>query len=214
MRCGLGPADSPPPTHTSLGERTSESWEYLESRSTQASSASTSSLLRTGYAATRMGRPLGSCCARTRMTAWSGMPSQAATSPSRSPVTICSPQPNGRRFTQFANAVRKERTIGICHGDAGVGKTNSARRYANWDALEPYINEWGPRGDHDAKHYALANRSRTVFYTPKCSAGPRRSWTRSTIGSSRSEFAPTNTSARSTQCRSSRAELRTWWNCS
>lgn len=27
-----------------------------------------------------------------------------------------------RRFTEFANAVRKERTIGICHGDAGVGK--------------------------------------------------------------------------------------------
>lgn len=44
-----------------------------------------------------------------------------------------------RRFTEFANAVRKEKTIGICHGAAGVGKTNSARRYANWDALEPYI---------------------------------------------------------------------------
>ena len=40
-----------------------------------------------------------------------------------------------RRFTEFANAVRKEKTIGICHGAAGVGKTNSARRYANWDAL-------------------------------------------------------------------------------
>lgn len=78
-----------------------------------------------------------------------------------------------RRFTEFANAVRKERTIGICHGDAGVGKTNSARRYANWDTLEPYINEWGPRGDHDAKHYALANRSRTVFYTPEVLCRPR-----------------------------------------
>ncbi|PPH08057.1 ATP-binding protein [Rathayibacter sp. AY1C1] len=78
-----------------------------------------------------------------------------------------------RRFTEFANAVRKERTIGICHGDAGVGKTNSARRYANWDALEPYINEWGPRGDHDAKHYALANRSRTVFYTPEVLCRPK-----------------------------------------
>jgi DNA transposition AAA+ family ATPase len=32
-----------------------------------------------------------------------------------------------RRFTEFANAVRKEKTLGICHGDAGVGKTNSAR---------------------------------------------------------------------------------------
>ncbi|OYD70179.1 hypothetical protein BDB13_3773 [Rhodococcus sp. OK302] len=78
-----------------------------------------------------------------------------------------------RRFTEFANAVRKERTLGICHGDAGVGKTNSARRYANWDALEPYITEWGPRGDQDAKHFALANRSRTVFYTPEVLPRPK-----------------------------------------
>ena len=51
-------------------------------------------------------------------------------------------------------------------------KTNSTR-YANWDALEAYINEWGPRGDHDAKHYALANRSRTVFYTPEVLCRPK-----------------------------------------
>src|SRR6218665_305833 len=78
-----------------------------------------------------------------------------------------------RRFTEFANAVRKEKTIGICHGAVGVVKTNSARRCANWDALEAYINEWGPRGDHDAKHYALANRSRTVFYTPEILCRPK-----------------------------------------
>lgn len=36
-----------------------------------------------------------------------------------------------RRSAEFANAVRKEQTIGICHDDAGVGKTNSARRYAH-----------------------------------------------------------------------------------
>ncbi|MFS0731896.1 AAA family ATPase [Microbacterium sp. 1P10UB] len=78
-----------------------------------------------------------------------------------------------RRFTEFANAVRKEKTIGICHGDAGVGKTQSARRYANWDALEPYINQWGPRSDADAPHYALANRSRTVLYTPDVLPRPK-----------------------------------------
>ena len=100
-----------------------------------------------------------------------------------------------RRFTEFANAVRKEKTIGICHGDAGVGKTNSARRYANWDALEPYINTWGPRGDHDAKYYALANRARTVFYTPRSSADPKTSYMTSTAGRQRSRSAPTNTSA-------------------
>ena len=71
-----------------------------------------------------------------------------------------------RRFIEFANAVRKERTIGICHGDAGVGKTQSVRRYAHWDTLEPFITEWGPRSETDTEHYATANRSRTLFYTP------------------------------------------------
>ena len=34
-----------------------------------------------------------------------------------------------RRFTEFANAVRKERTIGICHGDAGIGLDRIQRRH-------------------------------------------------------------------------------------
>ncbi len=68
-----------------------------------------------------------------------------------------------RRFTEFANAVRKERTIGICHGDAGVGKTQSGRRYARWDSIEPFITDWGSRTDTDTEHYAAAHRSR---YTP------------------------------------------------
>jgi DNA transposition AAA+ family ATPase len=72
-----------------------------------------------------------------------------------------------RRFTEFATAVRKEKTIGICHGDAGVGKTLSARRYAHWDTLEPFITEWGPRTEDDVKYHAAANRARTVFYTPE-----------------------------------------------
>ena len=71
-----------------------------------------------------------------------------------------------RRFTEFANAVRKERTIGICHGDAGVGKTQSGRRYARWDTLEPFITTWGARADSDADYHAAAHRSRAVFYTP------------------------------------------------
>ncbi|HRW19296.1 MAG TPA: AAA family ATPase [Dermatophilaceae bacterium] len=71
-----------------------------------------------------------------------------------------------RRFTEFANAVRKERTIGICHGDAGVGKTQSGRRYARWDSIEPFITDWGSRTDTDTEHYAAAHRSRTLFYTP------------------------------------------------
>jgi DNA transposition AAA+ family ATPase len=76
-----------------------------------------------------------------------------------------------RRFVEFAGAVRRQRTIGLCYGPAGVGKTWSARRYAHWHRIEPFILEWGPRDPSDARIHALAARSRTVFYTPAVGAG-------------------------------------------
>ena len=71
-----------------------------------------------------------------------------------------------KRFVEFARTVRKDRTIGLCYGPAGVGKTLSARRYAKWDIAEPLLESWGPRDPSDEKVYAALARSRTVFYTP------------------------------------------------
>ena len=71
-----------------------------------------------------------------------------------------------RRFTEFAHALRTHRTIGVCFGPAGVGKTLSARRHAHWDLAEPLLQTWGPREPSDATVYAALARSRTVFHTP------------------------------------------------
>lgn len=78
-----------------------------------------------------------------------------------------------RRFIEFADAVRRGHTIGLCFGSAGVGKTLSARRYAHYDKAHDLLTYWGPRSEDDAKIYAALNRSRTVLYTPSVLTTPR-----------------------------------------
>ena len=76
-----------------------------------------------------------------------------------------------RRFAEFADAVRRDRYIGLCYGPPGVGKTLSARHYAGWDAVEPYLRAFRLMDSGPAPEQALASRS--LVYTPAVANTPR-----------------------------------------
>jgi hypothetical protein len=80
-----------------------------------------------------------------------------------------------RRFAEFADAVRRDRYMGLCYGAPGVGKTLSARHYAGWDTVEPYLRAFSLMESVPAPGQALASRS--IVYTPP-SPTPRAPWTR------------------------------------
>src|SRR5262245_1180465 len=46
-----------------------------------------------------------------------------------------------RQFTEFCDACRQQRYFGLCHGLLSVGKTVLARRYAQWQLIQPYFPE-------------------------------------------------------------------------
>lgn len=75
-----------------------------------------------------------------------------------------------RRFAEFCDACRRYGYIGLCYGTPGVGKTLSARHYANWNQVEVYSPY---QGASDAELAAVMG-SNTIVYTPKVVNAPRQ----------------------------------------
>jgi DNA transposition AAA+ family ATPase len=72
-----------------------------------------------------------------------------------------------RRFVEFCEACRRDRYIGLCYGPPGVGKTLSARHYAQWATFEKYELEYFRPPDNQ-----LAS-CHTLYYLPTVSNTPR-----------------------------------------
>jgi DNA transposition AAA+ family ATPase len=74
-----------------------------------------------------------------------------------------------RRFQEFCDACRRYQYIGLCYGPPGVGKTLSARHYANWDKVIAYIKN--PETSSVKLEDVL--QSTTCFYTPEIVNTPK-----------------------------------------
>jgi hypothetical protein len=91
-----------------------------------------------------------------------------------------------RRFTEFCDACRRYRYIGLCYRAPGVGKTRSACEYARWDRITPLLPEelFTLAGHGNFAHKPFASvvtlafaevlPCRTVFYTPPVSSSVGR----------------------------------------
>src|SRR2546425_13280797 len=75
-----------------------------------------------------------------------------------------------RRFAEFCDACRRSRYIGLCYGPPGVGKTLSARHYAQWDLVQ--AEQWAS-GYAQRPPCPAIRQCHTVFYTPPVVNSPQ-----------------------------------------
>ena len=76
-----------------------------------------------------------------------------------------------RRFVEFCDACRRYRYIGLCYGTPGVGKTVSARTYAQQDQIEHLLADCRML---DLPVLPEVLQGVTMFYTPAVANSPGR----------------------------------------
>ncbi|MCW2940845.1 MAG: ATP-binding protein [Actinomycetia bacterium] len=97
-------------------------------------------------------------------------PDRVEATPAVSPIMITKEH---KRFIEFADAVRRERYVGLCFGAPGVGKTRSARTYSNWDQLAPHLHGTRASGsEHTDAGTSEVLAARAIMYTPKVHNSP------------------------------------------
>ena len=77
-----------------------------------------------------------------------------------------------RRFAEFCAACQRDRYIGLCYGPPGVGKTLSARYYAQWDELAPGLQ--AQRTSIATPIRPALATCRSIVYTPPVNVTPKR----------------------------------------
>lgn len=75
-----------------------------------------------------------------------------------------------RRFVEFADAVRRNRYIGLCYGPPGIGKTLSARAYSGADE---WADWFATRWTKDPSVPEIIDAQRTAMWTPRVTTTPR-----------------------------------------
>jgi hypothetical protein len=82
-----------------------------------------------------------------------------------------------KKFTEFCNACKEYRYIGLCYGNPGIGKTVSANQYSKWEIINQYYNGNFHKFFDDPKSLKLSESSLncdTILETSSMTDTPAR----------------------------------------
>jgi len=77
-----------------------------------------------------------------------------------------------KRFTEFCNACKKDRYIGLCYGAAGVGKSMAAYEFSHWNEVKNEIKKMESCKTSYTWPSIEMRDFDTIIYTPKVSNSP------------------------------------------